>query len=190
MVTSPLLANSFQSTFEGRIIQGIFQDVENFIEEWNTNSCSNAIKNTRCVFIYNEEILSCSNYTLAYETLRLLEAHKLYDFTRHYFKNLWTIIKTSYTHETDNHSVYGEYKILNHPELYHCLGEISETISKVNTLLLRMKSSPETSAEERQEIDRQVSKLNGKISKDYEFKNNNDIITLNMLVNKEHTLQL
>ena len=178
----------------------IIQDMNSLVENWNTatftdlsrivNRANGVLQST------SSDFLSTENLTMVYEVVKLLEVAKKYDFTQEYVSSLWNRIQNHGTLETRSEMIYAcrpvSLTLINHIDFHGELADIPFAISEIEYLLMKLEESPGMSYERfrriADQIDHEVSKLDGKILDTYSFDTDTGNVTLSVLVSKEYNL--
>lgn len=181
--------------FQVRVVQAM----DSLVEGWDTHTSNDidAVLEDSETTLYNVDYLTEEQLTVAYEANKLMKAHKKYGFTFEYFSTKWNRIKND-EHPDEEHHIMTlinggvSIDVVNHPDFHREFIDIAFRAEQIQSLLYEMEEDPEISYKRFtklvKEIEYNVSCIKDKISENYSFSTDNNVVTLYMLVRKDYYL--
>ena len=188
-----MLTHSYLN-FQERIVQAM----DDLFLQWNTLLLDDftVIFEDAEYALYNDVYLSYNAAGMAYAVCELIKAHEKYGFSLDYFSSFWERIKNEdYTEQTRSMTIIHDGRsitIEHYFNLRYDFLHIEYKINKIESLLYDIEEEPDMSFEKFtrniNEIDYNVSCIKDKISENYSFSTDDNVVTLYMLINKEYNL--
>lgn len=181
--------------FQVRVVQAM----DSLIEGWDTHTLNDidAVLEDSETTLYNVDYLTEEQLTVAYEANKLMKAHKKYGFTFEYFSSLWNRIKNDEHPDEERHIMTlinsgSSVDVVNHPDFHREFIDIAFRIQEIQFLLYEIEEDPEISHKRftklADKIEYNVSCIKDKISENFKFSTDNNVVLLYMLINKEYNL--